>query len=438
MFRGGIKIIMHNLEKSLKIKQTMRANKIRRANMDVKVFEVKIDESHLSEKRKRLIQDCFVQARWIYNYLIGCDKILDFKSSAKNINIKVFNPKTRKCDRIENRILTIGSQIKEGIFKRTLQNIINLSKAKSKGMRVGKLKFKKEINSIPLNQFGITYKIYGEKYIRIQGVGKLKVSGLGQIKNCEFVNAALIKKSSGYFIKLTYYKNKEKLIQKGTIGLDFGIKDSIINSEGNKFDWKFDTPKELRQKQQKLSRKVIGSKNFIKQKKRVKKSYENLTNKKNDAANKFVSSLKKYEKVVIQDENIKGWHAGLFGKTVQCSILGRIKTKIKNLETSIVINRYLPTTKISPINGKIIKIGLDERTFRHLDYSEDRDVKSAKTILCLGLYNPKLTRKELMGLPAEELAAVFSNYKFEINKLNPMKQEALAFLGEVAHGKIHR
>ena len=31
-----------------------------------------------------------------------------------------------------------------------------------------------------------------------------------------------------------------------------------------------------------------------------------------------------------------------------------------------------------------------------------------------------------MGLPAEERASIFLNYKFEISKLFPMKQEAFA------------
>ena len=417
---------MSNLAKSLKIKQTILANKVRRANMEIKVFEVKIDESYLSKKKMFLLRNCFVQAKWLYNYIISKDQIFNFNSSIKTIDVNVYNPDTKKCDKIENRPLTIGSQIKQSIVDRAAQNVINLSKAKAKGIKVGALKSVKEVNSIPLKQFGTTFKIKGYKYISVQGIGKLKVRGLNQNVNSEFANATLIKSASGFFIKLTCYSKKEIDIKTGAIGLDFGIKDTIVDSEGNKSNFHFPINKNIKRKHKKLSRKTVGSKNFVKQKKRVKKTYEKLTNQKNDAANQFVNSLKKYEKVVIQDENIKGWHSGLFGKAVQCSILGRIKTRIESLETSIVIDRYLPTTKISPVNGEIIKIGLNEREFRHLDFFEDRDIKSAKTVLCLGLFNPKITRKELMGLPAEGMASIFSNYRFEVSKLNPIKQEALA------------
>lgn len=417
---------MSNSVKSLKIKETIRANKVRRSGMEIKVFEVKIDQSHVSSKKQKLLNDCFVQSKWIYNYLVSHDGIFEFNSAIKTIDVNIFNKDSGKCDIIENRNITIGSQIKQAIVDRTIQNVINLSKAKVKGIKVGKLKPVKEVNSIPLKQFGTTYRIKGRKYVFIQGIGKLKVQGLEQTKGCEFANATLFRTKSGFFIKLTCYKNKETEVKAGVVGLDFGIKDSIVTSDGDKFKWNFPIPRELRRKQRKTSKKKKGGKNYVKQSNRVKKSYEKLTRRKDDAANQFVNKLKKYEKVIIQNENIKGWHAGLFGKAVQQSILGRIKTKIQNLETSVVIDRYLPTTKISPISGEIKSIELSERLFIDRSFSEDRDIKSAKTILCFGLYKPNLTRKELMGLPAEERASIFSNYKFEASKLFPVKQEAFA------------
>ena len=417
---------MFNTAKSAKIKATILANRLRRKDMDIKVFEVKVDESALSRKKKKLIKNVFIQAKWLYNNVISSDSIFNFDRKIKNVDVLVFNQETQKCDIIQNRELSIGSQIKQSIIKRAAQNIINLSKARAKGLKIGSLKPKKEVNSIPLQQYGVTFKIKNDKYIFVQGIGKLKVSGIEQTVGCEFANAILFKKATGIFIKLTCYKEKKNIEKNGVIGIDFGIKDSITTSDGQKFNWNFPIPNELKRKQHKLSKKKKGSKNYVKQCKKVQKSYQKLTNKKDDAANQFVNKIKKYEKVVIQDENIKGWHSGLFGKQVQQSILGRIKTRIINLETSVVINRWIPTTKISPINGEIIKITLKDREFKHLSFSEDRDIKSAKTILCIGLYNPKITRKELMGLPVEEITSVFSSYKFESISIFPLNQEALA------------
>jgi putative transposase len=415
------------MSKSDKIKESLKKTRQKRKSQTCKVFEIKIDESKLSNEKLRKLNDCFVQSKWIYNHLLSQEKDVKFDPKSKNINVNVFNEKTQKCDKVENRNLTIGSQIKQSICERFVKNIISLSKLKGKGFKIGKLKFKKEVNSVPLKQFGCTYRIIDNKTIRIQSIGELKVNGLEQIVGLEKANAHLIKKTSGYYIKITCYKEKENLETFGNIGIDFGIKDSIVLSDGRKFSWNFEIPDKLKRKQKKLSKKKKGSRNYVKQCKKIEKNYEEYTRKKDDAANKFVSSLKEYSKVVIQDENIVGWHSNLFGKQVQQSILGRIKSRIKNLGTSIIIDRWLPTTKLSPVSGENVEIGLNDRIFVDRGFSEDRDIKSAKTILTLGLFDSKLTSKELRSLPVEDLISAFERfYPFE-SKLGPMNQEAPSF-----------
>lgn len=418
---------MLDSSKSQKIKQTIERNRLRRISMTVKVFELKIDESHLSKEKFEKLKNWFHQAKWLYNYLISNGSCFDFDYKTKEIPVKIFNKETQICDLEELRTLTLSSQIRQSLVDRTKQNIINLSKKKLSGGKVGKLKFVKEVNSIPLKQANVTYKIKGKNKIAIQGLGILKVRGLEQVDGFELANAILLKKPSGFFVKITVYREKEKIeINDGAVGLDFGIKDSVVMSNGEKFKFHVPINQNLRRQQKFLSRKTRGSKRYLKQLKRVKKLYERNSCIKNDLANKFVNKLKKYEKVVIQDENLTGWSSSFFGKTIQNSILGRIKSKIKMLETSIVINRFLPTTKISPISGRLISIPLSERVFQEKNFLEDRDVKSAKTILALGLYNPNLTRKELMGLPEEERVSIFQKfYTFE-EQILPMSREATA------------
>ena len=90
----------------------------------------------------------------------------------------------------------------------------------------------------------------------------------------------------------------------------------------------------------------------------------------------------------MQDENIKGWQKGLFGKEVQNSALGTLKDKLKRNPNVIVIDRFFPSTKLCPICGTVKDdITLKDRTYvcQKCGYREDRDVKSAKTILLAGL-----------------------------------------------------
>ena len=62
--------------------------------------------------------------------------------------------------------------------------------------------------------------------------------------------------------------------------------------------------------------------------------------------------------------------------------MGLIKQKLKSLQQTIVLDKYIPTTKWCPNCGKRHSIGLDERTYAcECGYQEDRDVHSAKNML---------------------------------------------------------
>lgn len=419
---------MCNEAKKLRTKETLRANKARRKSLVKRVFELKVDESSLSARTRGRIALAFYEAKWLLNSTLSEESVFtrDYKQCA--VTVLAFNPETGKCDVPERREITVlGSQIRQSLLQRQQQNVYNLAKSKRAGGKVGALRYVKEVKSLPLKQFGVTYRFSGKNHVVLQGVGKMKVRGMGQLEGLEVASATFARKASGLFFKVLTYAPEEVRVREGSIGMDFGIKDSVTLSDGRKFSWNFTVPKELRRKQHNLSRKKKGSRRYSKQRARVQKSYERLSRRKDDAANKFVCGLKGYALVAMQDENIKGWHAGLFGRAVQCSVLGRIKSRVAALQTAVVISRWLPTTKFSPVSLRNISIALHEREFVDGAYRECRDVKSAKTILCFALYNAKLTREELTSLPGEEVASIFANYQFVESKPLLLKREAAPF-----------
>lgn len=201
----------------------------------------------------------------------------------------------------------------------------------------GNLKFKSELNCIPLKQYGTTYRFKSFNKVKIQGIsGKILLRTGNQLQIAdELANANLIKKPDGYYLKVTAYINKEnfkKLETNGKeIGLDFGIKTNITTSEGEKLNVSVEESERLKRLQREMFRKVKGSNNRYKTIKLIQREYLKLSNRKQDKANKIVSKLKKYETIVIQDEQISNWHKGLFGKQVQHSCLGLVKAKLKQL-----------------------------------------------------------------------------------------------------------
>ena len=64
---------------------------------------------------------------------------------------------------------------------------------------------------------------------------------------------------------------------------------------------------------------------------KLRRAYERYKNRRIDKANKAVNEiLSSNDFVVMQDEMIRNWQAGLFGKQVQESAMGYIKAKLKN------------------------------------------------------------------------------------------------------------
>ena len=72
-------------------------------------------------------------------------------------------------------------------------------------------------------------------------------------------------------------------------------------------------------------------------------------------------------------------------KTIQHSCLGIIKEKLKQLDNTIVLDKFIPTTKWCSKCGSIKNdITLKDRTYNcHCGYSEDRDIHAAKNMISI-------------------------------------------------------
>ena len=230
------------LEKNKRIKEAGQATREKRKHQICRVFMVKIDESRLTAKQAEQLKMLFVEAKWIYN---------DILTFSKDNNIKEYDTKTKSVtvfnkDKIpETRELKyISAQMKQSVLAGMLSSIKSLAARKKNGGTVGALKYISEYKSLNLKQYEKTYKIYGNKRIKIQNIsGKVVVNGLDQfidIPNIEIANAFLLNKSDGYYIAITTYQNIDDLPEKEyigeEIGIDFGIKNNITLSNGETFN----------------------------------------------------------------------------------------------------------------------------------------------------------------------------------------------------------
>ncbi len=393
------------LDKKQKIKESLKKTKERRKNQIPKVYQLKISYSNLNKEQKQWLERVFLEAKWLYNYTVANIENRLNSQTEKSKQVEIKTPKG-----IETREITcLSSQMKQGILDRIKKNLSDLSKAKQKGIKVGKLKFKSDYRNIPLKQNGITFKVLKDKNrIKLQGLKKpVRVLGLHQLpENCDIAKAELIKKPDGYYIYLTCYIDKNQIKQEKInkpIGIDFGIKHQLILSNGIKINYSIEETKRLKKLQKKLSRQQKGSRNYQKTKQQIQKEHQKIYNRRKDIKNKILSLLKKYEYVLIQEEQIKNWHSGLFGKQIQNTGIGGIISMLKqNIETLIPVDKYEATTKIcSRCGNKKEKITLSDRTYKcnNCGLVIDRDLNSAINILKVGLQ--KVEETTIKNLPTD-------------------------------------
>lgn len=378
-------------EKNLKIKNALRATKERRANMDCRVFSVKVQENRLSKAKLEKLKRCFLEAKWLYNAILDTATLTLEDTSTVQVKVK---------DSFEEReIKTLSAQMKQSVADSVKTNVSNLSKAKKHGVRIGKLQFKKECNEINLKQFGQTYAIKDENKIYIQQIGILVVNGLEQINvdEVEFANAKLIQKPSGFYIHLTVYSKKQSQLttEKEVIGLDMGIKDQLIFSNGVKVNFYVEESEQLKGLMRKLARQTKGSNQYKQTLHRIKKIFEHQNNKKNDVVNKLDSVLKQNYIICFQDELLNSWKRRKskrrfsFGRKVQHGIMGRVKDKLKKNPSNVMLESSVPTTQTCPKCGCLTKHSLDKRSYHcsHCGFENpDRDVHSANMMVLLSGY----------------------------------------------------
>lgn len=188
--------------------------------------------------------------------------------------------------------------------------------------------------------------------VKIQGIPDyVKVRGSEQLQGYELANAKLINEPSGYYLKITAFKNKSETQQsyqsESKVGLDMGVKTHITLSNGEKFNVLIGETERLKRLQRKLSKQVKGSNNYHKTRYLMRKEYEKMDNRKNDAANKLVHTLlSENETVYMQDESITAWRKKngyvKAGRKLHHSILGRVKECLFNTSEWLFYQNGIP------------------------------------------------------------------------------------------------
>ena len=217
----------------------------------------------------------------------------------------------------------------------------------------------------------------------------------GIIKQCTISKTP----TNEYFVSILVETTHVKYGKTGKeIGIDLGIKDFAITSDGFKYKNNRYTKcyeKQLKKHQQHLSRKTKGSNRYIKQRIKVATIHKKITNSRIDNLHKISTDLiRKYDLIVLEDLNIKGMVKNYkLSKHISDASWGKFVTMLTykaewNDKQIVKINRFFPSSKTCNCCGYInqnLTLDIREWTCPSCNTKLDRDLNASINILKEGI-----------------------------------------------------
>ena len=250
-------------------------------------------------------------------------------------------------------------------------------------------------------------KIQLPKFLNKKGIdNRLKFVLSKKVAKGKIGTATVSKNPSGeYYIsfivhtKETYPEFNKEVSTENSLGIDFGLKHFLTCSDGRKIDspqfFKNGLEK-LTKEQRKLSKKQKGSKNREKQRIKVAKVYQHISNQRENYLHNLTTELVKesqFDVFCIEDLNLKGM-SKLWGRKMSdmsyYTFQSMLAYKALKFGKKLVkIGRFEPSTQICSCCGHRQKLSLDERIYNcpECGISLDRDVNAALNIRNFGIRN---------------------------------------------------
>ena len=227
-------------------------------------------------------------------------------------------------------------------------------------------------------------------FSRLQKYNKnIRSATLSKTKSGNFFLSILIEMDD---VELKRFKHTNK-----QVGIDLGVKDFVITSDGDVFENKHffkKKEKQLKKLQRQLSKKVKGSNNRKKAQVRIAKLFERITNKK-DAYIHYVTNelLTYFDTIFMEDLNVQGMLRNHhLAKAIQDVGFYKFKETLVNKalvndKQVVFIDRFYPSSKTCSVCGyKKRDLRLSDREWicPNCGMKHDRDINAAMNILLEG------------------------------------------------------
>ncbi len=362
-----------------------------------------------TNEQKELINKTFGCSRFIYNHFLAM-KVELYKTDQKSLSYN-------KCSNLLTELKKEKEWLKE-VDKFALQNSIRdldtayqnfFREYKKANTNQGYPKFKSKKNNYKSYRTNFTNNNIEVDFENNQ----IKLTKLKWIKcklhrkfTGKILSATISQVPSGkYYVSFNVECEHEELPEtEKIIGLDLGISDLLITSNGetfenNKLTYKYE--KKLAKFQRQLAKKEKGSKNFNKQRIKVAKLHEKITNIRMDNLHKISSQIVKENQFIFsEDLNIKGMVKNPnLSKSIHDVSWSELARQLQyksewNGRTYHKIDRFYASSQICSNcnykNNKTKNLSIRQWTCPECGTNHNRDINASINILNQGLKDLKL------------------------------------------------
>ena len=288
----------------------------------------------------------------------------------------------------------VHSQVLQNVSDRLNKSFRNFfRRVKQNKGKAGFPRYKKDIKSFTYPQSGYTLNNHTLKLSKVGDVnlriGRTQNKIKGEIKTLTVKRMP----SGKWFVCIAAEINEEVIPtnNKAGVGIDLGLNKFVYDSDGNYFNHPRslnESLKQLAREQRRMSRKTKGSKGRKKQRLRVARIHETITNQRND----FLHKLSKcytdsYGIIAMEKLNIKGMVKNHhLARSINDASWGRFVQMLEYKASSagVQVRKVDPkyTSQKCSQCGSIVKKSLAVRTHRCLcGFVADRDYNAANNIL---------------------------------------------------------